>query len=232
MTMTQPTTTSDIMVQSLTQQFETEAGSLTILKDVHMDVNRGESVVITGPSGSGKSTLLYILGTLQKPTSGHIQIMGVDPFKLSAVKLAQFRSQHIGFIFQEHQLLPQCTVWENVLLPQLTLGGVTPAAEARAKQLLEQVGLEQRQKHHPAQLSGGERQRVAICRALINQPEMLLADEPTGSLDPHTADVVGKLMLEISSREKVTLICVTHSMNLAGQFPRHLRIENSQLIEG
>lgn len=200
--------------------FTTAAGDLEILSHVNFTLNAGQAVALRGPSGCGKSTLLHIAGTLDQPTSGTVKIVDQDPWKLSEEQLAKFRNQHIGFIFQEHQLLPQCTVLENVMLP--TLAGFTKdkkAARDRAIQLLETVGLQDRLQHRPASLSGGERQRVAVCRALIQNPKLLLADEPTGNLDPATAESVGKLLLQLAATENVALLCVTHSDALADSFP-------------
>jgi lipoprotein-releasing system ATP-binding protein len=170
---------ADLRVKDLSKTFPSAAGELVILQNVQLEMRRGHAVSITGPSGSGKSTLLYIIGTLDKPTTGQVEILGQNPFARSQQELAHFRNKSIGFIFQDHHLLPQCTVLENVLIPALAGAGVTKATEARAKKLLERVGLGERMTHRPAQLSGGERQRVGICRALIHEPVLLLADEPT-----------------------------------------------------
>ncbi|MBW3541711.1 MAG: ABC transporter ATP-binding protein, partial [Planctomycetes bacterium] len=213
---------SDLAVHQLSKAFPTAAGTLEVLRGVELEMQRGEALVVTGPSGSGKSTLLYIVGTLEEPTSGEVRIMGEDPFRRSQSAMARYRNEHIGFVFQEHHLLPQCTVLENVLLPALAGRGADKAAEARARELLSRVGLGERLDHRPAQLSGGERQRAAVCRALINQPAVLLADEPTGSLDRSTAESVGDLLLEIAREEHALLICVTHSGELAARFPRRL----------
>ena len=184
---------------------------------------------MTGPSGSGKSTLLYIVGLLDELTAGNIEVMGSDPSSMSESDLARFRNEHIGFIFQDHHLLPQCSVLENVLIPLLAGKGVADADEKRAHDLLSRVGLANRVTHRPAQLSGGERQRVAVCRALINQPEILLADEPTGNLDRATADSVGDLLLELSREQNVLLICVTHSTELASRFQQHMELRDGRL---
>jgi lipoprotein-releasing system ATP-binding protein len=184
---------------------------------------------VMGPSGSGKSTLLHILGTLDQPTQGQVRLDGQDPFVLSQRRLADFRNRHIGFIFQDHHLLPQCSVLENVLIP--TLVGSTKPAESKAwaGQLLERVGLGQRLDHRPAQLSGGERQRVAVARALIHRPMLLLADEPTGNLDRGLAQEVGQLLLELHAQERTILIVVTHSPELAALFPRTVEMVDGQL---
>ncbi|MEW4488295.1 ABC transporter ATP-binding protein [Thalassoglobus sp. JC818] len=223
--------TDGLRVQQLTKHFESAAGELTILQDAELSMSTGDSVVITGPSGSGKSTLLYIIGMLDQPSSGTVSLNGVDFGSLSSADQAQFRNQQIGFVFQDHHLLPQCTVLENVLLP--TLAGFMDRADAvdRAKQLLERVGLSERIQHFPAMLSGGERQRVAVCRSLINQPVLLLADEPTGNLDPVTAESVGSLLLEVSNEQQTMLVCVTHSMELANRFPVRYELTHGKLVE-
>ncbi|MCL4108486.1 UNVERIFIED_CONTAM: hypothetical protein GTU68_046767 [Idotea baltica] len=212
------------------RRFKTAAGDLEILSHVNFTLNAGQAVALRGPSGCGKSTLLHIAGTLDQPTSGTVKIVDQDPWALSEEQLAEFRNQHIGFIFQEHQLLPQCTVLENVMLP--TLAGFTKdkrAARDRAIQLLETVGLQDRLQHRPASLSGGERQRVAVCRALIQNPKLLLADEPTGNLDPTTAESVGTLLLQLAAKENVALLCVTHSDALADSFPETAVMENQNV---
>ena len=191
-------------------------------------MRRGEALSITGPSGSGKSTLLYIIGLLESPTSGSVVIDGAEPHSLGAAAQAAFRSSTIGFVFQDHHLLPQCTVLENVLLPTLASSEL-PDRTARAKTLLERVGLAHRLDHRPPQLSGGERQRVAVCRALINEPLLLLADEPTGNLDRATAEAVGSLLLEIAAEQQAMLICVTHSSELARRFPKGVQLHDGRL---
>ena len=187
-----------------------------VLKGITLTVNRGESIAIVGPSGSGKSTLLNILGSLDSPTNGSIQLDGQELAHLTEQDLASVRNKKIGFIFQSHHLLPQCSVLENVLVPTLAENGKAPAgAVQRAKQLLDRVGLGHRLTHRPAQLSGGECQRVAVVRALINQPSLILADEPTGALDHSNAESLADLLVELNRDEKVTLIVVTHSTDLA-----------------
>ncbi len=197
--------------------FPTRAGELVILRDVDLSLSRGESAAIMGPSGSGKSTLLNILGTLEPPTSGQLRIQGVDPFQLSPNDLARFRNRRIGFVFQDHHLLPQCTVLENVLIPALA-DKANGDRLHRGRELLRRVGLSARFDHRPAELSGGERQRTALARALINEPSVLLADEPTGNLDRTTADVVADLLLEIHREMRTILVVVTHSERLAARF--------------
>ena len=222
---------SDLDVEQLSREFSGAAGTLSILRGVDLKMNRGDALVVTGPSGSGKSTLLYIIGALDRPTSGTVRLLGTDPHSLSEADQAAFRNRHVGFVFQDHHLLPQCTVLENALIPLLAGTGATAADEQRARQLLERVGLGDRLTHRPAQLSGGERQRVAVCRALICQPELLLADEPTGNLDQRTAEAVGSLLLELAQEQNTLLICVTHSRELAARFPQHRELEDGRLVD-
>jgi lipoprotein-releasing system ATP-binding protein len=221
---------SDLALSEVTKDFAGVAGTLQILRGVELNLKRGNALAITGPSGSGKSTLLYIIGTLEQPTSGSVNILGDDPFTLGMAELADFRNRNIGFIFQDHHLLPQCTVLENVLIPTLAGSGAGQDEEQHARNLLERVGLGDRITHRPAQISGGERQRVAVCRALINQPALLLADEPTGNLDRSTAESVGSLLLELSREQNTILICVTHSTELADRFPVHSELLDGKLV--
>ena len=225
--MTEPT----LSVCQLAKDYVTADGTLSILKSLDLTMQRGEALAITGPSGSGKSTLLYMLGALDSPTAGRIQLEGCDPFQLNAAQQAEFRNRQIGFIFQDHHLPPQCNVLENVLIPTLPGAGATPESEARARELLGRVGLAERMGHRPAQLSGGERQRVAVCRALINRPALLLADEPTGNLDRSTAEAVGSLLLDLNREQNTLLICVTHSIELAHRFPRHCELQDGRLVD-
>ena len=220
-----------LLVEQLTKNYSTPEGPLSILRGVNLTMARGDALAITGPSGSGKSTLLYILGALDSPTSGGVQLSGQMPFQMSELEQAHFRNAQVGFIFQDHHLLPQCSVLENVLIPTLAGRGADAAAESRARQLLDRVGLADRLSHRPAQLSGGERQRVAVCRSLINNPVLLLADEPTGNLDRSTAESVGSLLLELNREQNTLLICVTHSPELASRFPRHCVLKDGQLEE-
>jgi lipoprotein-releasing system ATP-binding protein len=197
-----------------------------ILRGVSFSLDSGEALAIMGPSGSGKSSLLYILGGLERPSSGSVFVDGENPFQLGAKALAAFRNRKVGFIFQDHHLLPQCTALENVLIPTLAEGSRQTSGDAseRARSLLEQVGLSARAGHRPAELSGGERQRVAIARALIQRPAVLLADEPTGNLDRRTADAVAELLLELQRAEGSVLVLVTHSGELAGRFARKVEL--------
>ncbi|QDU40344.1 Lipoprotein-releasing system ATP-binding protein LolD [Maioricimonas rarisocia] len=222
-------TPADLQIRQITKRFSGTAGMLDVLNGVDLDMAPGDAVAVTGPSGSGKSTLLYIVGLLDDPTTGTITITGEEPLKFDTAGQSRFRNRQIGFVFQDHHLLPQLTVLENVLIPTLPLGGADADAETRARQLLERVGLQRRVDHRPAQISGGERQRVAVCRALINQPKLLLADEPTGNLDRKTADAVGSLLLEIAAEQQTMLICVTHSLELAERFPRHYELVDGRL---
>lgn len=213
------------------------ANGLSVLAGVTLEVAAGESLAIVGPSGSGKSTLLQIIGTLDKPTGGQVLLDGKDLNQLDDRQLASLRNRQVGFVFQSHFLLPQCTVMENVLVP--TLAGPkseirSPKSEvplARAGRLLKRVGLAERLHHRPGQLSGGERQRVAVVRALINQPQLLLADEPTGALDHASATSLGQLLVELNQEEGVTLIVVTHALELAKRMRRVMRLEDGRLVE-
>ncbi|MDA0207108.1 MAG: ABC transporter ATP-binding protein [Acidobacteria bacterium] len=217
-----------LIVKGLGKQYATPGEPLVVLRNVDLELNRGDAMSITGPSGSGKSTLLYILGSLEQPTSGTFRLGEQEPLKMSAEGLAVYRNRSIGFIFQDHHLLPQLTALQNVLLPSLASAPADPAeVKKRAQGLLDRVGLADRATHLPAELSGGERQRVAIARALIHRPALLLADEPTGNLDRKRADEVSSLLLELQREENSILIVVTHSMELAERHP--LRAE---LIDG
>lgn len=210
-------------VKDLKKEYPTPRGPLEILGNVSLSLSRGDAVAIMGPSGSGKSTLLYILGALEPPTSGTVTLDGRNPFELSERELAEFRNKQIGFIFQDHCLLPQCSVMENVLTPTL----VTTANGdygSRAKDLLGQVGLAERLDHRPAELSGGEKQRVALARALIREPLLLLCDEPTGNLDRSSADRVATLLLDLHARQQTIMIVVTHSAELASRFPKRFEM--------
>jgi lipoprotein-releasing system ATP-binding protein len=217
-------------VQHLAKDYPTRSGALSVLRDVTLDLERGEALAVMGPSGSGKSTLLHLLGTLDRPTRGEIRLEGRDPFALSESELADFRNRHIGFVFQDHHLLPQCSVLENVLIPTLVARASREAMKSWARQLLDRVGLADRLEHRPAELSGGERQRVAVARALIHRPVLLLADEPTGNLDRRTAESIGKLLLDLHREEQNILIVVTHSLELAELFPRRLEMEDGCLL--
>ena len=222
---------SNLVLKSITKEFITGAETLSVLQDVNLQMWAGDNLAILGPSGSGKSTLLHIVGTLDWPTSGTLTIDGQDPFLLDEDELADFRNQQIGFIFQDHHLLPQLNVLENTLVPALAGGKPSPMIVDRATSLLNRVGLGERLDHWPSQLSGGERERVAVARALLNSPSILLADEPTGNLDAATAETVANLLLELQAEEQAVLIVVTHNEKLAGRFNRQVRLESGQLVE-
>jgi ABC-type lipoprotein export system ATPase subunit/glycosyltransferase involved in cell wall biosynthesis len=218
-----------LVVDDISKEYPTPTSPLVVLKGAGLRLRRAETLAIVGPSGSGKSTLLNILGTLDRPTRGRVRLDGQDPFALEGDPLAKFRSERIGFIFQDHHLLPQCSALENVLVARLAIGPVRPEDQSRARELLRRVGLEDRQTHLPAQLSGGERQRVAIARALINRPTLLLCDEPTGNLDTKNSAAIGNLLLEIAAETNAILIAVTHSITLAKMFARQGRMEDGVL---
>jgi ABC-type lipoprotein export system ATPase subunit len=243
-----------LTLSNVTKRYESpgSTNSLTVLDGISLQVEGGQSLAVVGPSGSGKSTLLQIIGTLDRPTSGTVQFDGQDLNQLDDVELAAVRNRKLGFVFQFHYLLPQCTVLENVLVPTLAkvkfLGraspradgnapervalappGPTETAEDRANRLLKRVGLAERMNHRPGELSGGERQRVAVVRALINQPWLLLADEPTGSLDHASAQQLGQLLVELNKEENVTLIVVTHAKELAAKMGKQLELKDGKL---
>jgi ABC-type lipoprotein export system ATPase subunit len=209
------------------------AAPVQVLRDVSLEIAAGESIAIVGPSGSGKSTLLNIVGTLDRADSGKVRLGDKDLGAQDEPSLANIRNREIGFIFQAHHLLPHCTVWENVLVPTLAgnRSGSVDGAGQRAERLLKRVGLDHRFNHRPGQLSGGERQRVAVVRALINQPRLLLADEPTGALDRASADELGKLLGELNREENVTLVVVTHALDLARQMQRIFELQDGQLVQ-
>jgi lipoprotein-releasing system ATP-binding protein len=230
-----------LTLSNVTKRYESPGStdSLTVVDNISIQVERGQSLAIVGPSGSGKSTLLQIIGTLDRPTSGIVQLDGQDLNQLNDVELAAVRNRKLGFVFQFHYLLPQCTVLENVLVPTLakvkqpsnssTVSAPAETAEARANRLLKRVGLAERMNHRPGELSGGERQRVAVVRALINQPWLLLADEPTGSLDHASAQQLGQLLVELNREEGVTLIVVTHAKELAAKMGKQLELKDGKL---
>jgi lipoprotein-releasing system ATP-binding protein len=214
-------------VKGVGKDYPTPAGALSVLSDVNLSLAPGDAAAIMGPSGTGKSTLLYILGALESPSSGTVTLGDKNVFGMSPADLAKFRGAEIGFVFQDHCLLPQCSVLENVLLPTL----VAPSDKyvARARELIKQVGLLERIDHRPSQLSGGEKQRVAIARALIRAPHLVVCDEPTGNLDEATAATVASLLLDLHKQQNSILIVVTHSARLASQFPIRLELSNKHL---
>lgn len=215
-------------VRHVTRRFTGGAVPVEVLRDLTLEIGAGESLAITGPSGSGKSTLLHIMGTLDQPTSGEVLLDGTSIADCNATALAALRSRRIGFVFQAHYLLPQCTVLENVLVP--TIACKDPAlldgADSRARRLLQRVGLEHRLNHLPSQLSGGEKQRVAVARALINQPKLVLADEPTGALDHANALLLMELLTALNREESVTLVVVTHALELAAMLGRVIELRD------
>lgn len=214
--------------RDLYKEFATPAGPLRILAGVDLSLAAGEAVSIMGPSGGGKSTLLFILGALDTPTSGSVSLEGENPFALADRELSRFRNEKVGFVFQDHCLLPQCSVLENVLAPTL----VAPPGEyrPRAEMLIEQVGLGARMTHRPSELSGGEKQRVAIARGLIRKPRLVLCDEPTGNLDGETAESVSSLLLELDPDGERVLVVVTHSRDLASRFPKQMELRKGVLV--
>ena len=218
-----------LLVDNLEKSFPTRGEPLVVLRGASCTLQAGENLAVIGPSGSGKSTFLHIVGTLDRPTGGTVRLDGADPFALPEAKLAEFRNRRIGFVFQDHHLLPQCTVLENTLIPALALGPTKPAAVTRAKELLERVGLSSRIEHRPAELSGGERQRVAIARALVMQPTLLLADEPTGNLDRTTAATIMDLLLEMQRADNALMIVVTHSPELAARCQSRMEMDEGRL---
>lgn len=220
-----------VSIENLSKSYPTPAEPLVILEKLKLRVESGESVAIRGPSGCGKSTLLHILGTLENPDSGSVTLDDTDPFALGETELARFRNNKIGFVFQEHYLLPQCTVLENVLLPMLITTEPPDESEARARDLLERAGILDRARHRPAELSGGERQRTAIARALVNNPGLLLCDEPTGNLDGDTAARIADLFVKLQDSVSSTIVVVTHSEELAARFGRQLVLSGKKLVE-
>ena len=222
-----------LTVANIAKSYPTPRGELQILNGISLTVERGQAVAIMGPSGSGKSTLLYILGALEPPSSGRVALDGQDPYALGERAQAAFRNEHIGFVFQDHSLLPQCSVLENVLSPTLVAPANGDAAQdaALARELLTRVGLEDRLHHRPAELSGGEKQRAALARALVRKPSLLLCDEPTGNLDRSAADAVAALLLELHAAARTILIVVTHSLVLAERLPMRYLMDAGRLVK-
>lgn len=220
---------SGLLVENIVKEFPTRAEPLVVIGGVSLELEPGGNLAVLGPSGSGKSTLLNIIGTLEPPSSGRVVLDGQDPAELDEPGLAAFRGRRIGFVFQDHHLLPQCTVLENVLIPTVADGPTTAESMDRARMLIDRVGLGDRLEHRPAELSGGQRQRVALARALINRPTLLLADEPTGNVDQTTARRIGQLLLELQQQERMMLIVVTHSLRLAALMSRQLELDQRQL---
>ena len=220
-----------LKVEGLTKSFEMGGNLLPVLKGINLEVKTGERIAIVGQSGSGKSTFMHVVGTLDQPTSGRVFLHGIDAFARADAELDTLRNRHIGFVFQFHHLLPDQDAVHNVMIPAL-IGGMRPdEARDRAEALLRRVGLSARLDHRPGELSGGEQQRVALARALVQRPKLLLADEPTGNLDPGTAAEMLNLMLELNAEQETTMLVVTHSSSLASQFPRQLALEGGQFVE-
>jgi lipoprotein-releasing system ATP-binding protein len=215
-------------VKRVSKEYPAPAGPIRVLSEIDLCVGAGDSVSIVGPSGSGKSTLLHIVGTLEPPTSGTVLLDGESPFGLDDRRLAAFRNRRVGFVFQDHHLLPQCSVLENVLVPTL-VGSEEHDVEARARGLIDQVGLGARIHHRPQELSGGERQRVALARALVQNPTLVLCDEPTGNLDHASAGIVADLLLDLHQRQRTILIVVTHNLDLADRMGARYRLSDGRL---
>ena len=220
-----------LKVEGLTKSFEMGGRTVDVLRGIDLEVGVGERIAIVGQSGSGKSTFLHVVGTLDHPSAGRVFLHGSDAFARADAELDTLRNRHIGFVFQFHHLLPDQDAVHNVMIPALISGMSQPDARDRASSLLERVGLADRMDHRPGELSGGEQQRVALARALVQDLELLLADEPTGNLDPGTAAEMLDLMLSLNEEQDTTLLVVTHSLELADRFPRHLALENGQFVE-
>ena len=215
-----------IDIKNITKSF----GNLQVLKDINLHINKGEVVSIVGPSGAGKTTLLQIIGTLDKPDSGTICLDGIDVNKLSTRKLSDFRNQHIGFVFQFHQLLPEFTALENIMIPAYIAGKSNSEAKQRALELLEFMGLSDRANHKPAELSGGEKQRVAVARALVNKPAVILADEPSGSLDSKNKTELHQLFFDLRDKFGQTFVIVTHDEGLAAITDRTIHMKDGEIL--
>ena len=216
-------------ISKLSKEYSIAGSRLQVLSEIDLSLDSGASLSIVGPSGSGKSTLLYALGALEPPTSGTVTLDGENPYEMDERHLAAFRNRKIGFVFQDHHLLPQCTVFENVLVPTL-VASPDPEVESRARDLLAQVGLIPRITHHPHELSGGEKQRVALARALIMQPRLLLCDEPTGNLDRDSTEMITSLLCELHRNQQNMLIVVTHNLEVAARFDMGYRLTDTKLV--
>jgi lipoprotein-releasing system ATP-binding protein len=221
---------SNLVVQNLCKVYKTPTEELSVLAGISFEMKPGDNLAVMGPSGSGKSTLLHILGTLDVPTSGHVTIDGTDPFSLDAGRLAAFRNDKIGFVFQDHHLLPQLSILDNLLLPALASGRPKDETVDRAKQLIERIGLAGRIGHLPSELSGGERERTAVARALMMRPSLILADEPTGNLDQANATKIADLLIELQQQEQAILIVVTHSHELAARLKRQVKLDRGRIV--
>ena len=216
-------------VTGVSKRYSGPSGPIAVLSGIDLRIDNGESVSIVGPSGSGKSTLLHILGALDPPSAGTVRFDGVDPYALNERSLAAFRNRQVGFVFQDHHLLPQCSVLENVLIPTLVAAGAGAAFRSRALELLDAVGLGHRLHHRPAELSGGEKQRVSIARALVCDPQLVLCDEPTGNLDHEATEAVADLLLELHASRRTILVVVTHNLDLARRFAATYRLADARL---
>jgi lipoprotein-releasing system ATP-binding protein len=216
-------------VTGVAKDYPGPSGPIVVLSGIDLRLETGDNVSIVGPSGSGKSTLLHILGALDPPSAGTVRLDGIDPYALDERRLAAFRNRQVGFVFQDHHLLPQCSVLENVLLPTVVAGGDRAGFRSRALGLLDQVGLGHRLRHRPAELSGGEKQRVAIARALVCHPQLVLCDEPTGNLDHAATDAVADLLLELHRIQRTILVVVTHNLDLARRFAATCRLADARL---
>ena len=221
---------ADFSAKDIVKEFTTPAQTLRILKGVSLELDRGDNVAIVGESGSGKSTFLHIVGTLDQPTAGTVELLGNETTTLADEALAAHRNANIGFVFQQHHLLPQLSALNNVLVPLLATGKPNADQVQRAKSLLESVGLADRMNHQPGVLSGGEQQRVAVARAMICDPVLILADEPTGSLDGANAEALGELLLQVQAETNAILICVTHSEKLAANFSKKVRLDSGKFV--
>ena len=221
---------SQLLVSDICKHYNSEAGAVDVLKGAQFSASDGDTVAILGPSGSGKSTLLNIIGTLDSPDSGEVVCDGINVIGLTGVQLADFRSKRVGFVFQDHHLLPQLTIAENIMLPTIP-ADTSQGAYERVISLLQRMGIESKADSLPSKLSGGERQRVAVARALINNPELLLCDEPTGSLDTETGASIISLLIELAAEKNVIVIVVTHNLDQAARLSRRLLLKNGRLIE-
>ncbi len=226
-----PVTTAVLKLDGLRRSFKQGEREITVLQGASAEFFGGQTVALVGPSGAGKSTLLHIAGLLEQPDSGSVVVNGRDCAKLDDGERTRVRRAELGFIYQFHQLLPEFSALENVMLPQMILGSSKKVAAERAAELLTSLGLQDRLEHRPAQLSGGEQQRTAICRALANRPKLILADEPTGNLDPRTSDLVFQELIGLFKREGVAALFATHNLDLAARMDRVLRLENGTLVE-
>ena len=230
MTKSDQRNSAKLSVLHVRKEYASPDGPMVVLSDVSLELEAGRTLAVVGPSGSGKSTLLNIIGSLDRPTSGEVRLGELAVTALTENQVADYRARRVGFVFQDHHLMPQLTALENVILPTLALRGHVDGAH-RARELLERVGLSSRMGNLPSQLSGGERQRVAIARALVNEPGLLLADEPTGNLDHEAADNVGSLFMELADEKNVSLIVVTHNLELARRFLRVQELRDGRLAE-